>query len=101
MIFHHFAVEMSRIVVQNIQYFGATSNIRVENSISGSDGGREHMRLPGSKKPREGTRCVPARGLLLRRKLHAPQVASQTSKQIFNTHIGSYSKILYILHNDH
>lgn len=42
-----------------------------------------------------------ARGLLLRRKLHAPQVASQTSKQIFNTHIGSYSKILYILHNDH
>lgn len=42
-----------------------------------------------------------ARGLLLRRKLHAPQVASQTSKQIFNTHIGSHSKILYILHNDH
>lgn len=42
-----------------------------------------------------------ARGLLLRRKLHAPQVASRTSKQIFNTHIGSHSKILYILHNDH
>ena len=63
MIFHHFAVEMSRIVVQNIQYFGATSNIRVENSISGSDGGREHMRLPGSKKPREGTHRVPSRGL--------------------------------------
>ena len=29
------------------------------------------------------------------------QVASQTSKQILNTYIGSRSKILYILHNDH
>ena len=63
MTFHHFAVEMSRIVVQNIQYFGATSNIRVENSLAGPAGGREHMRLPGSKKPREGTPRVPSRGL--------------------------------------
>ena len=63
MIFHHFAVEMSRIVVQNIQYFGATSNIRVENSISGPAGGREHMRLPGSKKPRAGTQSVTTPGL--------------------------------------
>lgn len=63
MIFHHFAVEMSMIVVQNIQYFGATSNIRVENSLFGPAGGREHMRLPGSKKPREGTHRVPSRGL--------------------------------------
>ena len=62
MIFHHFAVEMSRIVVQNIQYFGVVSNIRVENSLSGPAGGREHMRLPGSKKPREGTHRVSSRG---------------------------------------
>ena len=35
---------------------------------------------------------------MLRRKLHAPQVASQTSKQIFNTHIvylvyGKYNRL--------
>lgn len=65
MIFHHFAVEMSRTVAQNIQYFGVASNIRVENSISGPDGGREHMRLPGSKKPREGTHRVPFPGALI------------------------------------
>ena len=63
MTFHHFVVEMSRIVVQNIQYFGVASNIRVEYSLAGPAGGREHMRLPGSKKAREGTRCVPSRGL--------------------------------------
>ena len=35
------------------------------------------------------------------RKAHIPLAASQTSKQILNTYIGSGSKILYILHNDH
>lgn len=63
MIFHHIAKGMSMIVVQNIQYFGVASNIRVENSLSGPAGDREHMRLPGSKKPRAGTHRVPARGL--------------------------------------
>ena len=63
MIFHHIAKGMSMIVVQNIQYFGVASNIRVENSLFGPAGGREHMRLPGSKKPRAGTHCFPARGL--------------------------------------
>lgn len=42
-----------------------------------------------------------ARGLLPPGKLHIRLAASQTSKQIFNTYIGSGSKILYILHNDH
>ena len=50
MIFHHFAVEMSRIVVQNIQYFGVASNIRVENSPSGPSGGREPYAASGQQK---------------------------------------------------
>lgn len=42
-----------------------------------------------------------SRGLLPPGKLHILLAASQTSKLILNTYIGSGSKILYILHNDH
>lgn len=50
MIFHHIAKGMSIIVAQDIQYFGAASNMRVENLIAGLDGDRKYMRLSGRKK---------------------------------------------------
>ena len=50
MIFHHFAVEMSRIIVQNIQYFGAASNIRVDNLLAGLAGDLRRMQLSAQQK---------------------------------------------------
>lgn len=50
MIFHHIAKEMSMIIVQNIQYFGTTSNIRVENLLAGLAGDLRRMQLSGQQK---------------------------------------------------
>lgn len=50
MIFHHIAKEMSIIVVQDIQYFGAVSNMRVENLLAGLVGSQKHMQLSGRQK---------------------------------------------------
>ncbi|GEM_PF-2403200 len=38
------------IIVQNIQYFGAASNIRVENLLAGLAGGQKHMQPSGQQK---------------------------------------------------
>lgn len=38
------------IIVQNIQYFGTTSNIRVENLLAGLAGGQTYMQLSGQQK---------------------------------------------------
>ena len=38
------------IIVQNIQYFGAASNIRVENLLAGLAGGQKHMHPSGQQK---------------------------------------------------
>lgn len=50
MIFHHIAKEMSMIIVQNIQYFGTTSNMRVENLLAGLAGDLRRMQLSGQQK---------------------------------------------------
>lgn len=50
MIFHHIAKGMSMIIVQNIQYFGTTSNIRVENLLAGLAGGQKYMQPSGRQK---------------------------------------------------
>lgn len=50
MIFHHIAKGMSMIIVQNIQYFGCTSNIRVENLLAGLAGGLRRMQLSAQQK---------------------------------------------------
>ena len=50
MIFHHIAKGMSMIIVQNIQYFGITSNIRVENLLAGLAGGQKYMQPSGRQK---------------------------------------------------
>ena len=47
MIFHHIVKGMSMIIVQNIQYFGTTSNIRVENLLAGLAGGQKYMQPSG------------------------------------------------------
>ncbi len=49
-IFHHIAKEMSMIIVQNIQYFGCTSNIRVENLLAGLAGDLRRMQLSAQQK---------------------------------------------------
>ena len=49
-IFHHIAKEMSMIIVQNIQYFGTTSNMRVENLLAGLAGDLRRMQLSGQQK---------------------------------------------------
>ena len=38
------------IIVQNIQYFGAASNIRVENLLAGLAGGQKNMQPSGQQK---------------------------------------------------
>lgn len=50
MIFHHIAKGMSMIIVQNIQYFGTTSNIRVENLLAGLAGDLRRMQLSAQQK---------------------------------------------------
>lgn len=50
MIFHHIAKGMSMIIVQNIQYFGTTSNIHVENLLAGLAGGQRYMQPSGRQK---------------------------------------------------
>lgn len=50
MIFHHIAKGMSMIIAQNIQYFGTTSNIRVENLLAGLAGGQKYMQPSGRQK---------------------------------------------------
>lgn len=50
MIFHHIVKGMSMIIVQNIQYFGTTSNIRVENLLAGLAGGQKYMQPSGRQK---------------------------------------------------
>lgn len=50
MIFHHIAKKMSKIIVQNIQYFGTISNIRVENLLAGLAGGQKYMQPSGRQK---------------------------------------------------
>ena len=50
MIFHHIAKGMSMIIVQNIQYFGTASNMRVENLLAGLAGGLRRMQLSGQQK---------------------------------------------------
>ena len=50
MIFHHIAKEVLMIVVQDIQYFGCTSNMRVENLLAGLAGGQKYMQLSGQQK---------------------------------------------------
>lgn len=50
MIFHHIAKGMSMIIVQNIQYIGTTSNIRVENLLAGLAGGQKYMQPSGRQK---------------------------------------------------
>lgn len=50
MIFHHIAKKMSMIIVQNIQYFGITSNIRVENLLAGLAGDLRRMQLSAQQK---------------------------------------------------
>ena len=49
-IFHHIAKEVLMIVVQDIQYFGTTSNIRVENLLAGLAGGQKYMQPSGRQK---------------------------------------------------
>ncbi len=72
MIFHHIAKRMSKIIVQDIQYFGVNSNIRVENPLAGLAAGQRMCSFPGSKRPREGTRCIPSRGLVRNGMLRTP-----------------------------
>ncbi len=50
MIFHHIAKGMSMIIVQNIQYIGTTSNIRVENLLAGLAGDLRRMQLSAQQK---------------------------------------------------
>lgn len=50
MIFHHIAKGMSMIIVQNIQYFGTASNMRVENLLAGLAGGQKYMQPSGRQK---------------------------------------------------
>lgn len=50
MIFHHIVKGMSMIIVQNIQYFGTTSNIRIENLLAGLAGGQKYMQPSGRQK---------------------------------------------------
>lgn len=49
-IFHHIVKEASMIIVQNIQYFGCTSNIRFENLLAGLAGSQKYMQLSGQQK---------------------------------------------------
>lgn len=49
-IFHHIAKEVLMIVVQDIQYFGTASNMRVENLLAGPAGSQKHMQLSGRQK---------------------------------------------------
>ena len=50
MIFHHIAKEVLMIVVQDIQYFGAASNMRVENLLAGLAGDLRRMQLSAQQK---------------------------------------------------
>lgn len=50
MTFHHIAKGMSIIIVQNIQYFGTTSNIHVENLLAGLAGDLRRMQLSAQQK---------------------------------------------------
>lgn len=50
MFFHHIAKEVLMIVVHDIQYFGTTSNIRVENLLAGLAGGQKYMQPSGRQK---------------------------------------------------
>ena len=38
------------IIAQNVQYFGTTSNIRVENLLAGLAGGQKYMQPSGRQK---------------------------------------------------
>ena len=49
-IFHHIAKEVLMIVVQDIQYFGCTSNIRIENLLAGLAGDLRRMQLSAQQK---------------------------------------------------
>lgn len=49
-IFHHIAKEVLMIVVQDIQYFGAASNIRVDNLLAGLAGDLRRMQLSAQQK---------------------------------------------------
>ena len=49
-IFHHIVKEVLMIVVQDIQYFGTTSNIRVENPLAGLAGDLRRMQLSAQQK---------------------------------------------------
>ena len=51
------------IIVQNIQYFGAASNIRVENLLAGLAGGQKHMQPSGQQKTPGGNASRPRPGL--------------------------------------
>jgi len=46
-IFHHIAKEVLMIVVQDIQYFGVASNMRVENLLAGLAGDLRRIQLSG------------------------------------------------------
>lgn len=43
------------IIVQNIQYFGTTSNIRAENQLAGLAGGQKYMQPSGQQKAPGGS----------------------------------------------
>ena len=49
-IFHHIAKEVLMIVVQDIQYFGAASNIRVDNLLACLAGDLRRMQLSAQQK---------------------------------------------------
>lgn len=51
------------IIVQNIQYFGAASNIRVENLLAGLAGGQKHMQPSGQQKTPGGNASRSSPGL--------------------------------------
>ena len=63
MIFHHIAKGMSMIIVQNIQYFGTTSNIRVENLLAGLAGDLRRIQLSGQQKAPGGNASRSCPGL--------------------------------------
>lgn len=49
-IFHHIAKEVLMIVVQDIQYFGVASNIRVDNLLACLAGDLRRMQLSAQQK---------------------------------------------------
>ena len=71
-IFHHIAKEVLMIVVQDIQYFGVASNMRVENLLAGLAGDLRRMQLSAQQKA-PGGNASRSRGFVRNSALRTPR----------------------------